>query len=645
MIACLIVTGLVASSRQLKFLERFELMAYDRFVQIRAASEEADQIMVVGVSEADLQKLGGKLQLSDQVYAQLFQALLKHQPRVIGLDVYRDSPIEPGHEAFNRQLRSSDRIIGITRLGDEVNPPIAGPAALPEDQIGFNDATLDFDGVLRRAVLYQEDPPHSGIFFTAFSFRLAERYLLDEGIESKPSDLNPDYLQLGQATFLPLQPSDGSYVGANMGGYQVLLNYRGRESVIPQFTLDQVLNDQVPAEKIRDRVILIGTTAFSGNDFTYTPYSSDPGKEQGQRMAGVMAHAHMVSQFIDAALGQRELFWFWGEIQEMLWIAAWSFLGGLLAWYIRNPVILILSATSLLGLLFCSCFLLFINMGWVPLIPSAIAFLFASGSVVAYTAQQAQQQQRMVMRLLGQSASPQIAEALWARRDELLENGKLSGQRLTSTLLFTDLKGFSSISEKYTPEELFAWLNEYFEEMTAAIQNHQGVINKFTGDGLMAVFGVPIPHESEAEIRHDAQQAVTCALDMGNRLEQLNQKWIAVGRPGLKMRVGIFTGPVVVGSLGSKIRLEYGVIGDSVNTASRLESLDKNRQDNHCRILIARQTLDYLDDQYQVESWGMLPLKGKEERIEVFQVKGLMAKDCDFPDASVSANLEINPKN
>ncbi|MCM1981386.1 CHASE2 domain-containing protein [Lyngbya confervoides] len=619
-IASTIVTGFLVSARQWRVFELFELVAYDRFVQMRPPQPVDSRLLVIGVTEQDLQDQGGKLQLPDQVYARLLQRLLAQKARVIGLDIYRDFPVEPGHAELVQVLESSDRIIGITRLGDAKNPPVDPPPALPPEQVGFNDATQDVGGVIRRSILYQEST--QGEILSAFSLLLAERYLLEEGIESQASRDNPNYLQLGATTFVPLSPHDGSYINADVGGYQILLNYRGRQTTIPQVSLGEVLNGRVDPALIRDRIVLIGTTASSGNDFAYTPFSSDREDDLEQRMPGVVVHAQMVSQFLDAALGQRALFWFWSETEEILWLSLWSLLGGMLAWTVRHPLLLALGAAAALGILFQVCLLLFLNMGWVPLIPAALGFLFSGGSVVTYTAQQAQQQRRMVMRLLGQSTSPQIAETLWQRRDELLENGKLPGQELTTTLLFTDLKGFSTISEQYPPEVVFIWLNEYLEEMTGAIQNHEGVINKFTGDGVMAVFGVPIPHESPAEIAQDANQAVACALEMQERLAQLNQRRQATHCPLFKMRVGVFTGPVVVGSLGSKIRLEYGVIGDSVNTASRLESFDKDRQTSDCRILIARQTLNYLDERYQVEAWGNVPLKGKEEPIEVFQVLG-----------------------
>jgi adenylate cyclase len=136
--------------------------------------------------------------------------------------------------------------------------------------------------------------------------------------------------------------------------------------------------------------------------------------------------------------------------------------------------------------------------------------------------------------------------------------------------------------------------------------------------------GCQSPQPAEAEIAADAWRAVACALVMGDRLQELNRDWLARGLPVVQMRVGIFTGPVMVGSLGGKERLEYGVIGDSVNIASRLESCEKDRQTSLCRILIAQETLVHIEGQFQVESWGSLELKGRQHKVEVYRVVGRM---------------------
>ncbi|MCG9891325.1 MAG: adenylate/guanylate cyclase domain-containing protein [Thermosynechococcaceae cyanobacterium MS004] len=613
-IASVAVTMFILALRTLGTLEWIELVTYDWMVRRQSPRPPDTRILVVGITEQDIQDRDGMLQFPDQVYADLFAKLLAAKPRAVGLDIWRDRPVEPGHAAFVQQLQRSDRIIGITKLGDANQPAIAPPKALPPEQIGFNDVLVDKDDVIRRVLLF--GPEES----TAFSLQLALRYLRDDKIESEASPLNPAYMRLGPTDFIPLQSSEGGYTNVDARGYQVLLTYRGGLKSIPMVSLGDVMQGRVPPEQIQNRIVLIGNVAESAKDFFSTPYSA--GQTDDRRVPGVMVHAQMVSQFLDAATGTRPLRWAWPDGAEGLWILAWAVLGGLLAGRSRRPLFLFLATPlSMLGLL-GACFFVFSQSGWIPLVPPGLAFLIAMGSVVAYSAQQAKQQQQIVMRLLGQSTSPEIAATLWQRRDELLENGQLPGQRLTATLLFTDLKGFSTIAEKYSPEQLLVWLNEYLDWMATHVQQHQGVINKFTGDGIMAVFGVPIAHEQPDEIRQDARHAVDCAIAMAQTLEPLNQRWAAVGLPVVEMRVGIFTGPVVVGSLGSRIRLEYGVIGDSVNIASRLESLDKDRQPSPCRILIAGETRDCLQEDYALEPWGEMHLKGKAVQVNVFRVLG-----------------------
>jgi class 3 adenylate cyclase len=273
-----------------------------------------------------------------------------------------------------------------------------------------------------------------------------------------------------------------------------------------------------------------------------------------------------------------------------------------------------------LGTLFGSGFYFFTSAGWVPLAAPALGFILTVGTVVSFRSYQAQQKQQIVMKLLGQNTSPEIAQALWQGRDRLLKSGKLPGIRLTATMLFADIKDFSTISEQMTPEALLEWLNELLEVITQEILNHQGIVNKFTGDGVMAVFGVPTSRLLKTEVEADAKGAVACALGISDRLEKMNQNWQRLGLPVVQMRIGIFTGPVVVGSLGGKDRLEYGVIGDSVNIAARLESCEKHRQPTNCRILIGYDTLVHLQEQFEVEPWGLLALKGKQQMVDVYRV-------------------------
>jgi adenylate cyclase len=217
-----------------------------------------------------------------------------------------------------------------------------------------------------------------------------------------------------------------------------------------------------------------------------------------------------------------------------------------------------------------------------------------------------------------------VAETIWQQREQFLAGGRLRPERLTATVLFTDLEGFTSVSEKHTPDEIMAWLNEYMEAMAQRISDYGGVINKYIGDAIMAIFGVPLAHNTEAEIRQDVEGAVRCALAMENELKQLNQRWYEHGLPTIGMRVGIHTGPLVAGSLGSSQRLEYTVIGDTVNIASRLESFDKTVRsaESPCRILVGGATAHYLTEKFTLHELGNVLLKGREEMVTVYQVLG-----------------------
>jgi adenylate cyclase len=198
-------------------------------------------------------------------------------------------------------------------------------------------------------------------------------------------------------------------------------------------------------------------------------------------------------------------------------------------------------------------------------------------------------------------------------------------QKLVVTVLFTDLKGFSTVAERMEPARLYGWLNGYLGAMAQVIQEHGGVLKQFTGDGILALFGVPVPHMTRAQQASDAAAAVQCALGLGRRLVELRRAWEADGLPPVSMRVGIYTGEVAAGSVGSDDRFEYAVIGDAVNTAARLEAYDKSLADpdllaNRCRILVGAPTHDLLDGKFVSREIGLLQVKGKVNKVPVFQI-------------------------
>lgn len=615
-IASLAVTTLVLGVRQLGSLQLLELVAFDRMVQLQPHSEPDPRILIVAITEADI-NTQKRWPLPDQVIAQSLAKLQLAKPRVIGLDLHRNFPQEPGAAALRSQMKASN-FITITKIGTPNDPvDIDPPADVTPEQVGFNDVLNDPDGAVRRSLMVADTETAT---LYSFSMRLAMAYLTPQNQLPHTDPRNPEAIAWGASSFVPLATNSGGYQNIDDRGYQFLINYRSAHPVARQVTLTQLLNGEVDSNWIADKIVLIGVTAPSIKDIFSTPYSRLDAETPG--MPGVTLHAHILSQILDAATGDRSLFWFWSEWVEILWIASWSILGGSLAWRLRQPLLLGLGGLGILGVILGAGFGCFLQRGWIPVVTPAIATLMTGTAIVNYRAQKAQRQQQTIMTLLGQNTSPEIAAALWKSRDRLVKSGKLPGQRLTATMFFTDIKDFSTISEQMSPEDLLNWLNDYLEVMTEVVQAHQGIINKFTGDGMMAVFGVPVPRTTTAEIAADAQRAVACALSMGDRLQALNIGWQARGLPMVQMRAGIFTGDVVVGSLGGKERLEYGVIGDSVNIASRLESCEKERQPTPCRVLIAQETLVHLQDQFEVEPWGPLALKGKSQLVEVYRVIG-----------------------
>ncbi|WP_239651469.1 CHASE2 domain-containing protein [Neosynechococcus sphagnicola] len=626
-ITAVVVSGVLLGMRQLGWLQPMELLAYDQMVRLRHDRGPDPRLLVVGITEDDINHFAKRWPLPDQVLADAIARIQLHQPRAIGLDIWRNVPNEPGHQALLRQFQAPNVFV-ITKIGDVPPPPSFLQA---KNQIGSNDVAIDPDGVLRRNLLFPStnDPVYlpfseDGVFY-ALSLRLALAYLAVEGIYPQASPTNPNYLKLGRAVFVPLRYHAGGYQNIDAArndqdvrGYQSLINY-GSRNPAPQVSLRALLEGKVSPDLIQNKIVLVGAVALSTKDLFLTPYSAGDTSKNAV-MPGVMIHAQAISQILDAAHGQQTLFWFWPEWAEVVWIIGWTLMGGGLAWLIQHPMSLGLSGVLMLGVLLGITFSIFTQDGWIPLAAPGLGVVMMGIALVTYRAYQAQQQQQIVMTLLGQNASPAIAAALWHDRDKLLKSGKLPGQKLTASILFTDVVGFSTISEQVSPEFLLEWLNEYLAMLTREVLTHHGIINKFTGDGIMAVFGVPVARTTAAEIANDAIEAVHCALAMERRLQELNQIWQTQGRTAIKMRVGIYTGPVVVGSLGSKDRLEYGVIGDSVNIASRLESCQKERQVGICRVLIAEETLVHLQEQFCVEPWGLMELKGKQQMVNVYRV-------------------------
>jgi adenylate cyclase len=227
------------------------------------------------------------------------------------------------------------------------------------------------------------------------------------------------------------------------------------------------------------------------------------------------------------------------------------------------------------------------------------------------------------MQLFSRYVSKEVADSIWQRREEFLNDGRPRPQKLTVTILFSDLKGFTTLSEKIDPNTLVQWLNMYMEAMAQAVTDHGGIIDDYAGDGIKVNFGVPLPRDNRDDICQDAINAVNCALSMEKRMRELNNLCLNQNLPTTGIRIGIFTGSVIAGALGSSNRLKYTTVGDTVNIAARLESYDKNyEKESLCRILIGDSTLSYLGHQFNTKMVGEEVLRGREGKITIHRVLG-----------------------
>jgi class 3 adenylate cyclase len=247
----------------------------------------------------------------------------------------------------------------------------------------------------------------------------------------------------------------------------------------------------------------------------------------------------------------------------------------------------------------------------------------ALAGVTAHVSLRNRAERQVMMRLFANHVSQPIAEDIWEKRDVFMSGGRPRPQLLTATVLFSDVEGFTTVCERLEPEPLIRWLEAYLDAMVRVVAAHDGIVLRFIGDAILAVFGVPVPRTTQAEIDADARRAVACALAMAAELDVLNARWREEGLPPVGMRVGIHTGPVVAGSLGGLRHMEYSLLGDTANTAARLEALAKTvpaPKSRPCRIVIGEPTWQAVRDTVTALPVGEMALKGKERTVRVWQV-------------------------
>jgi PAS domain S-box-containing protein len=366
------VTGAVLALQWSGTLQLLESAVLDRWLTLRPLETGESRVVIVTIDEPDILRLG-HWPMQDATLAKLLEKLKQQQPRAIGLDLYRNLPVEPGHQELLKVFASTPNLIGIKKAlsnasGPAVDPP---PILQDHDQVAASDLVQDADGKVRRHLLSVRN--RQGETTLTLGTKLALAYLEGQNIQPDVSGKDGTLIKLGKAKFQPLQENEGGYVRADVDGYQILANFQRLRGGVPKISVTDVLEDRIPANLMRGRIVLIGSVAASLNDKFYTPYTTNP----HTFWSGIELHADLASQILSAALDGRQLLRGVPEPIEWFWVFLWSNVGTALGWRVRSPcwvvVVILAAGASLMG----SAYLFFLGGWWVSAVSPFLSLVSA----------------------------------------------------------------------------------------------------------------------------------------------------------------------------------------------------------------------------------------------------------------------------
>jgi CHASE2 domain-containing sensor protein/signal transduction histidine kinase len=391
-------TGILLGLRLAGIFQPLELAVYDLFFQWRPSEAIDERIVIVAINESDIQKFGSPI--ADETLAKLLNLIKKQQPRVIGLDIYRDLPVPKqygsGYQDLVAVFESTPNLIGIRKvIVNQDGSGVAASSILEKlNQVAANDFLPDGDGKIRRILLSLKD--EQGKTITSLGAALAIQYLKKENINIEVVNPQTQQYKLGKAIFSPITENDGGYVRQEVGGYQILSNFRNFQNGFHAVSLSDVLNGNISNDIFRDRLVLIGITAESNTDYFVTSYNSTTLGSPFPVTSGVILHANIASQLIANAIDGRPILQVWTKSIESLWIVIWAIAGGILCWNRRLKVIKlskftlclpfgIITIAGLGGGLFTVSYVVFLFGWWIPVVPSLLALFGSAIAVTGYT--------------------------------------------------------------------------------------------------------------------------------------------------------------------------------------------------------------------------------------------------------------------
>ena len=535
-----------------------------------------------------------------------FAAALKNRPVVLG---YYFSSKEGGvssgaaPEPVFPAGTFSGRRIGFTQW-------VSFGANLPEFQKaaaggGHFNPLVDMDGTSRRVPLLVE---HKGQYYESLSLAMVRNLLGNPPITpGYPEDAPGSYAGM---EWLDLKTSSGGVMRIPVDeNAATLIPYRGYQGSFPYFSITDVLNDRIPQEKLAGRVVVVGTTAPGLMDLRATPV--------GAAYPGVEIHANLIAGMLDGSIKHKPPYILGADVLLVLIAGAvMAFLLPMLS-PLRATVVGVIVLLLLLSVNFSfwhiSHVVLPLANGMI-----AIVLLYAMNMSWGYFVES--RTKRQLTGLFGQYVPPELVEEM--SRDP--ENYSMAGRKAELTVLFSDIRGFTTISEGLEPNELATLMNQYLGAMTLVVRKHRGTLDKYIGDAIMAFWGAPVDDPEHAK------NAVRTGLEMHVALHELNKDLVARGWPELKIGVGVNTGPMTVGDMGSTVRQSYTVMGDAVNLGSRLEGITKQYG---VGFIAGESTRELLKKEFVFRELDRVRVKGKVDPVGIYEPVGeegkVAAEDMD----------------
>ncbi len=379
---------------------------------------------------------------------------------------------------------------------------------------------------------------------------------------------------------------------------KMLINYLGPEKTFPHYSISDILHENLPKGTFKDKIVLVGATAIAIYDVRNTPFSPI--------YPGLEVHATVVDNILSEDFLEKPK---WSVIYDVLAILM---LGLLIGVVVRRLGALkgILFSTALFIIYIWITRWLFIHWGiWVNIVYPLLVLVLIYTSLTVYRYLTEERERKKIKGAFTYYVSSSVVNEMLKHPEKL----KLGGDRRDLSVLFSDIRGFTTIAEGLTPEDLVHLLNEYLTVMTDIVFKYDGMLDKYMGDAIMAIYGAPL------ELPDHPIKACQSALEMMEELKRLNKKWTGEGKQPMDIGIGINTSSMMVGNMGSEQRFDFTVMGDSVNLGSRLEGANKSYKTN---IIISEFTFERVKDEFVCMELDSVRVKGKTQPVRIYNLVG-----------------------